>query len=501
LCCTNAIDSAIHSVHFLGRILPSPTFPLLFLNPLQLLDELSPLVSGERLGSLDGGTEGAVNDELGKDTNGTGDTEEDSVVVSLSETVVLEEDTRVGVNVGVGVLGLAVLGEDTGSDLVDLRDELEHGVVGHLLLGEGALSHVTGVSLSENGVAVTGDDTASVEGRPEVVSDGLVAKIIADRLLELSEPVEDLLVSKTVEGAGKTVKTSGERQEGGAESRADKVSGVGRDVATLVVGVDSQVKTHELDEVGVVGETKLVGEVEGVILVLLDGSDLSALEDVLVDARSDVGELSNEVHGVLKGVAPVLLLVNTLSVGLGEAGGVLESGNSQGELSHGVEVGRAVVDELLDELGEIGAGSPLSGEVADLLLSRDLTGQEKPKETLRKRLLATGSLGEKLLALGDGLATESDTLLRVENGTLPNEGLNTTSTTIDLVKSDLVNDLGTMLLSEGLDLLNLLGQKLGESLLQGLGLGGVASNGVEGRAIDRRGAEGSPEGSVAETSD
>jgi hypothetical protein len=166
-----------------------------------------------------------------------------------------------------------------------------------------------------------------------------------------------------------------------------------------------------------------------------------------------------------------------------------------------VEVGRAVVDELLDELGEIGAGSPLSGEVADLLLSRDLTGQEKPKETLRKRLLATGSLGEKLLALGDGLATESDTLLRVENGTLPNEGLNTTSTTIDLVKSDLVNDLGTMLLSEGLDLLNLLGQKLGESLLQGLGLGGVASNGVEGRAIDGRRAEGSPEGSVAETSD
>lgn len=34
-----------------------------------------------------------------------------------------------------------------------------------------------------------------------------------------------------------------------------------------------------------------------------------------------------------------------------------------------------------------------------------------------------------------------------------------------------------------------------------LGLGGVASNGVEGRAIDGRGAEGSPEGSVAETSD
>jgi hypothetical protein len=166
-----------------------------------------------------------------------------------------------------------------------------------------------------------------------------------------------------------------------------------------------------------------------------------------------------------------------------------------------VEIGRAVVDELLDELGEIGAGSPLGGEVADLLLGRDLTSQEKPEETLRKGLLATGSLGEKLLALGDGLATESDTLLRVEDGTLPNEGLDATGTTVDLVKSDLVNDLGTMLLSEGLDLLNLLGQQLGESLLQGLSLGGVASNGVEDRAIDGSRAEGSPEGSVAETSD
>ena len=381
MCCTNASDSAIHSAHVLNRILPSPSFSLSLLIPLQLLDELSPLVSGEGLGSLDGGTESAVNDELGKDTNGAGDTEEDGVVASLSETVVLEEDTGVGVNVGVGVLGLAVLGEDTGGDLVDLGDEVEHGVVGHLLLGESALSHVTGVSLSEDGVTVTGDDTAGVEGGPEVVSDGLVAKVVADGLLELGEPVKDLLVSKTVEGTGKTVKTSGEREEGRAESTADKVSGVGRDVATLVVSVDGQVETHELNEVGVVGEAKLVGKVEGVILVLLDGGDLSALEDVLVDARSNVGELGNEVHGVLKGVAPVLLLVDTLGVGLGEAGGVLKSSDSQRELGHGVEIGRTVVDQLLDELGEIGAGSPLSGEVADLLLGRDLTGQEKPEET------------------------------------------------------------------------------------------------------------------------
>ena len=61
----------------------------------------------------------------------------------------------------------------------------------------------------------------------------------------------------------------------------------------------------------------------------------------------------------------------------------------------------AAVDELLNELGEVGAGSPLSGEVADLLLRGNLAGKEEPEETLGKGLLTTGSLGKKLLALGD----------------------------------------------------------------------------------------------------
>lgn len=43
------------------------------------------------------------------------------------------------------------------------------------------------------------------------------------------------------------------------------------------------------------------------------------------------------------------------------------------------------------------------------------------------------------------LATETDTLLRVKDGTLPHEGLDTTSTTIDLVKGDLANDLAAVL--------------------------------------------------------
>jgi hypothetical protein len=110
-----------------------------------------------------------------------------------------------------------------------------------------------------------------------------------------------------------------------------------------------------------------------------------------------------------------------------------------------VEVGRAAVNQLLDELGNVGAGSPLGGQVADLLLGGDLAGEEEPEETLRKGLAAAGGLGEKVLALGDGLAAEANALLGVEDGTLPDEALDTAGTAIDLVKGDLVDDLGAVL--------------------------------------------------------
>jgi len=60
---------------------------------------------------------------------------------------------------------------------------------------------------------------------------------------------------------------------------------------------------------------------------------------------------------------------------------VLKSSDSERELSHGVEVIGAAVDELFDELGHIGTGSPVGREVADLLLGGNLAGQEKPEKT------------------------------------------------------------------------------------------------------------------------
>jgi len=98
------------------------------------------------------------------------------------------------VNVGVRVLGLAVLGQDTRGDLVHLADQLEHRVIRQLAESELALGSVARVSLTEDGVAVAGHDLARVQGLPQVVPDGLVAEVVANGLLHLGEPVQHLLV-------------------------------------------------------------------------------------------------------------------------------------------------------------------------------------------------------------------------------------------------------------------------------------------------------------------
>lgn len=111
------------------------------------------------------------------------------------------------------------------------------------------------------------------------------------------------------------------------------------------------------------------------------------------------------------------------------------------------------------------------------------------KQTFGQRLFSAGRLGQKLLAFRNGLATEANAFLRVQNRAFPDEALDATRTAVDLIESDLVNDLGTMLsfpcfalvralepvwarglvvLPEGLDLVDLFGEKLCKAFLQGL---------------------------------
>lgn len=61
--------------------------------------------------------------------------------------------------------------------------------------------------------------------------------------------------------------------------------------------------------------------------------------------------------------------------------------------------------------------------------------------TFWKGLLAAWGLRKGRLALWDGQASETDTLLGVEDGSFPDKGLDTTGTTIHLVKGNLADDL------------------------------------------------------------
>ena len=185
-------------------------------------DELSVLLGAERLGTLDRSTKSAVDDELRQDTEGAGDTKENSVEAGFGQAIVLQENAGVSIDVRPRVLRLrweyplvdahceiwesmsypSVLGQDTRSDLVDLADELEHGVIRKLAESKLALGNIARISLAKDGVSVTGDNTASVESGPEVVLDRLIAKVATNGLLHLLEPVKDFLVGPVEDHEG-----------------------------------------------------------------------------------------------------------------------------------------------------------------------------------------------------------------------------------------------------------------------------------------------------------
>lgn len=184
-----------------------------------------------------------------------------------------------------------------------------------------------------------------------------------------------------MERTSKAVETRCKREHGGAQCASDQVGCVCADVPSLVIRVDGQVQAHQLDKVIIITIAELVGQVEAVILVLLNWSNLSILEYVAVDLGCDGRQFGYQVHGILEGVLPVLFLVDAFSIGLGENGLVFESGDSEGELGHRVQSGRAAIDQLLNELGQIGASGPICREGTNLLFAGDFTGQEQPEKT------------------------------------------------------------------------------------------------------------------------
>ena len=188
--------------------------------------------------------------KLRHNAKGARDAKHDGVVALLGETVVDEQAATVRVDVGPRVGNLALLGEHARRNLVHLRDEAKELVVGQVLERILALSRVTRISLAEHSVAKAWHNTTALEGIPKILLNIGVGRVGTNFGLHSKHPVEDFLVGETVKRAGKASHASSERKVRIREGRANKVSGVGRHVATFVVSVDRQVKTHELRKFG-----------------------------------------------------------------------------------------------------------------------------------------------------------------------------------------------------------------------------------------------------------
>jgi hypothetical protein len=169
-----------------------------------------------------------IPDELRQDTESAGYAKEDGVKVHFYEAVVMQQDTRVGVDVGVRVLDFAEFVEDAGGESVHLRDEFEQFVVGEVFQcklprssatiekggGGGPLSHVSRIGLSEDGMAVSGDDTTTLQSRPNVFFDRIIRDIHTNSILHLHNPSQDFLIGESVKWACKTIQPSSQRQHG-----------------------------------------------------------------------------------------------------------------------------------------------------------------------------------------------------------------------------------------------------------------------------------------------
>mmetsp|Transcript_26202 Transcript_26202/g.84300 ORF Transcript_26202/g.84300 Transcript_26202/m.84300 type:complete len:345 (+) Transcript_26202:92-1126(+) len=270
-------------------------------SPLLLLGLLGEPLRSDRLGALQGQAQSPVPEELGKHAESAADTKHDGVVVKLVHAVVTQEDAGVGVHVGPRVLGLAVLGEHVGHDLVDGGHDVEQRVVGQVLEGELALSRVARVRLAQHGVAVARDDLARVQRRPRELADGVLVDSGALGLelgLQVQDPAQHLLVGQSVQGASQGVHASSEGEVGVGQRGADQVGGVRGSVATLVVAVDHHVQAHELVKLGVV-EAQHARVVGRVVERRVVGGHLAVVEGAAVDDGRHLRQLGDQVQRVL----------------------------------------------------------------------------------------------------------------------------------------------------------------------------------------------------------
>ena len=139
------------------------------------------------------------------------------------------------VYIGPWVLNLASLKKDGRHQHVQLGHELEELVVGQMLQGKLSLAGVPWVSLTQNSVTIARNNLARLQKAPHKVLHLVIGSIQSYAFDHLLEEDEHLLVSEAMERSGEAAHSGAEREVGVGECGAHQVSGVGRNVTSLVV--------------------------------------------------------------------------------------------------------------------------------------------------------------------------------------------------------------------------------------------------------------------------
>src|SRR5690606_3814739 len=137
------------------------------------------------------------------------------------------------------------------------------------------------------------------------------------------------LRSKTVKRTSKALQTGRVRKERIGKSGADQMGSMGGYVSTLVVTVESKVEPEKVDEPNIVRLAQHGSKVLRPILALVDrGKRTARAIGLVVNLCGNGRKLGQQTDDILIDGLPVLRLVKTVLVCLGEHGVVVEGGDS-----------------------------------------------------------------------------------------------------------------------------------------------------------------------------
>jgi len=126
--------------------------------------------SSNRFWSLNWHSKSSVPNERRKNSQSSRHTKHDSVVVIFIESIVFQEDTRMSIHIRPRILGFSVFGEDSRNNFVDCSDKFEERIIRKMFESELTLSGVSWISLSQNSVSESWDDSSRFESRPAEIN-------------------------------------------------------------------------------------------------------------------------------------------------------------------------------------------------------------------------------------------------------------------------------------------------------------------------------------------